>query len=235
MAEIKAVLFDKDGTLIDFERTFAPALASIIKTLSKDDASLQNELAKSVEFDFHLQKFAATSIVIAGSTTDIAEQFAPILIHDLIELTAKLDEMFSQETPKHIAPFKGLDETMAKLDDMGLHLGVATNDNKENAKLHMQIVDLADRFTFFAGYNSGYGAKPAPGMILAFADKLNILPSQIAMVGDSTHDLITAKNAGAVGIGVTTGIATKADLIPHADHILTSINELPTFLKALKA
>jgi phosphoglycolate phosphatase len=56
---------------------------------------------------------------------------------------------------------------------------------------------------------------------------------EIAVVGDSLHDLETARLAGAVGIAVLTGPlkrAARADLEPHADYVIDSIADLPAFV-----
>lgn len=229
--EIKAVLFDKDGTLIDFEDTFAPALAGVINELSKGDKALATSLAHSVEFDLHNLSFDINSIVIAGTNFDVANAFASHLQNiDAFELSNNLDEMFERHSAASVTALEGLENTLTSLNKMDLPLGIATNDTEENARLHMQTLGTADQFAFYAGYNSGHGAKPEPGMILAFAEQFGLQPQNIAMVGDSVHDLKTANNAGAIGIGVLTGLADKEELTPHANFILDSINQLPEFI-----
>ena len=94
---------------------------------------------------------------------------------------------------------------------------------------------MEDAFDFIAGYNSGHGLKPGPGMLLAFAEATGIPPASVVMVGDSRHDLEVARNAGAaLAVGVLTGPATRADLAPWADHILPSIEHLPALLKRFR-
>ena len=83
---------------------------------------------------------------------------------------------------------------------------------------------------FVAGYDSGHGAKPAPGMVQAFAREIGADPSEIALVGDTLHDLDCARAAGAVAIAVLSGVATREDLAPHADYVIADIGELPGLL-----
>jgi phosphoglycolate phosphatase len=55
------------------------------------------------------------------------------------------------------------------------------------------------------------------------------------MVGDSVHDLMMVRTAGAaLAVGVLTGPATAEDLADHADHVLPSITELPALLARLR-
>ena len=91
--------------------------------------------------------------------------------------------------------------------------------------------DELEQFDFIAGYDSGHGHKPGPGMLLAFAAATGLEPGEIVMIGDSVHDLGVGPAAGAaLTIGVLTGPAAHEDLAPHADHVLDSIADLPALL-----
>jgi len=83
---------------------------------------------------------------------------------------------------------------------------------------------------FVAGYDSGFGAKPDPGPVLAFAQAVGVPPSEIAVVGDTVLDLAAARAAGAIAIGVLTGPAPSAILAPHADALLASPAEFAAWL-----
>ena len=87
-----------------------------------------------------------------------------------------------------------------------------------------------DRFAFVAGYDSGHGAKPAPGQCLAFARATGLAPAQVAMVGDSRHDLAAGRAAGMRTVAVLTGPARDDDLRPFADVVLPDIGHLPDWL-----
>ena len=69
-------------------------------------------------------------------------------------------------------------------------------------------------------------------MVLAFAARIGVPPGEVALVGDSRHDLHAAKAAGAVAIAVLTGPATREELEPLADHVVDSIADLPALLGA---
>ena len=74
-----------------------------------------------------------------------------------------------------------------------------------------------------------HDAKQA-GQLAAFCALTGIPPAACAMVGDSIHDLDSGRAAGMTTIAVLTGLATRADLAPHADVVLTDIAELPAWL-----
>ena len=119
---------------------------------------------------------------------------------------------------------------LADLSGRGLALGVMTNDNEYSARAHLKSVGIDSHFDFIAGFDSGFGAKPEPGPLLAFAKAMNIAPARVAMVGDSTHDLVAGRAAGMQTIGVLTGLAEAAELAPHADIVLPDIGHIPTWL-----
>jgi len=114
----------------------------------------------------------------------------------------------------------------------GFKLGVATNDAESPALVHLDVTGIREHFDFIAGSDSGHGAKPETGQMLAFAAAVDLAPAQIAMVGDSAHDLIAGRAAGMTTIGVLTGIADTGDLSPHADVILPDIGHIPAWLAA---
>ena len=66
--------------------------------------------------------------------------------------------------------------------------------------------------------------------MLAFAALLDVDAHDIAVVGDTAHDLIAGRAAGAVAIGVRTGLTGERNLAPHADHLIDSAQELPGWL-----
>jgi len=107
-----------------------------------------------------------------------------------------------------------------------------TNDTEYGARAHLGAAGVLERFDFIAGFDSGHGAKPAPGPLLAFARAVSVAPDRVVMVGDSTHDLIAGRRAGMACIGVLTGTALAEDLAPFADAVLPDIGHLPGWLAA---
>jgi len=104
-----------------------------------------------------------------------------------------------------------------------------TNDSEQSAHDQLGSVDVAypNDLDFVAGYDSGFGAKPNPDPLLAFAKKVSVEPDRCAMVGDSVHDLLAGRRAQMQTIGVLTGLATEADLSPYADLVLRDISHIP--------
>lgn len=229
---VAGILFDKDGTLIDFERTFAPATDAVIAALAGEDHLLRERLALAACFDLPQQRFHRDSIAIGGTNRDIARLWLPLLAGWSLEpLTMRIDRLYEAYSVSHLTPFDTLLPTLEALDTLGIPVGIATNDSEANARRHLEKLGVAARWAFVAGYDSGHGSKPAGGMVAAFARFLGVTPDRIWMVGDSAHDIEEARAGGAVAIAVTSGIAERGHLAPHADHVLEGIGELPALIR----
>lgn len=225
---VSAILFDKDGTLFDFTASWANWTRSVIGVLSDGDAARARALADVLDFDLDTARFAPTSISIAGTLAEQAAALAPILPDQSEEeVRAYLDRAAGRADMVPAAPLGPL---MDRLLARGLTLGIATNDAEQAARRHLDRAGIMDRFAFVAGYDSGYDAKPEPGMCLAFARAIGRDPGNIVMVGDSLHDLHAGRAAGMRTVGVLTGTADRATLAPMADAVLASIADLPAWL-----
>lgn len=224
----QAILFDKDGTLFDFGTTWEAWAGAFLLRLAEQDHDRAAHLGRQIGFDTTNQRFRPDSIAIAGTSGDVALALVPhfpTLSHSaLIDILNQESQSAPQSEAVPLIPL--LDQLRA----MGLKLGVATNDGEMPALAHLQASGVVDRFDFIAGYDSGHGAKPGPGQLLAFATAMDLDPDCVVMVGDSTHDLIAGRAAGMRTVGVLTGLAETSELAPHADVVFPNIGHLPAWL-----
>lgn len=226
--DLDGIIFDKDGTLFDFGATWNSWALDLIVELSEGDADTARRIAAETDFDLATGTFRPTSPIIAGTGREAAEHVARALPgRSLDELEALMNERAAQapqQPPTDLAPL---------LDDLagrGLRLGVMTNDSEYAARAHLDAARVLDRFHWIAGFDSGHGAKPAPTPLLAFAAHEGVDPARVAMVGDSTHDLVAGRAAGMVTIAVLTGMAGAEELAPYADAVLPHVGHLPDWL-----
>ncbi|MBV0911718.1 HAD family hydrolase [Anianabacter salinae] len=227
---IGGILFDKDGTLFDFRATWEPWAKALLDEVSGGDTARAEALGDAVGFDLAAGRFRPGSIAIAGTPEDVASRLVPHLpgatLAGLVTRINALAAVAPQAEAVPLVPF------LTGLRARGLALGVATNDAEGPARAHLAGAGVEDAFDFIAGYDSGHGAKPGPGMALAFAGAVGVDPGRIAMIGDSTHDLHCARAAGMVAVAVLTGPAERAALEPLADAVLDSIAGLEAWLDA---
>lgn len=225
LSDIRAILFDKDGTLFDFQATWGTWAQGFIQREAGDDPALVARLAEALQFDLQTRRFRPSSPVIAGTGREVAELISPTLGRPPEVLETLIVKSSAEVPPTEAVPLAPL---LTRLRAAGLALGVATNDYESVAHRHLGAhVPLFD--TIF-GFDSGHGGKPAPGMLLAFARARGLAPAQVLMVGDSRHDLAAGRAAGMPTLGVLTGVAIAQDLADLADHIRPDIGHLPQML-----
>ncbi len=169
------VLFDKDGTLIDFDLTWGPAVYTMIHTFAAGNRALIEAQAEALHFSIEASRFLASSPLIAGSTADYAKRWADALGRtDYAVLKAEIDALSATESLKALTPIANPQAVFLKLSAMGFSLGVATNNSEKSAQRQIEALGLSPYVDFVAGYNSGHGGKPEPGMVLAFAECLGV-------------------------------------------------------------
>ena len=162
---------------------------------------------------------------------EMADRLLPLLPGgDKGALVAGMNALAARVTLAEVVP---LGDFLRGLRARGLRIGLVTNDAEAPARAHLAAARVADLFDFVAGCDSGHGAKPAPGQLLAFLRATGIAPARAVMVGDSLHDLHAGRAAGMRVLGVLTGIAGAADLAPHADAVLPDIGGLPAWLEGI--
>lgn len=225
---IAGILFDKDGTLLDFNATWVPIYRAAAHIVAKGDGQLAGELLHLGGQNDRLGTVAAGSLLAVGGTDEIAALWAGHYPgHGFADLAATLDEVFQNEGKRSAAAVPGLRQTLIALKARGLVLGVATSDSAAGARATLQPFDVLDEFDFVAGYDSGFGGKPDPGMVLAFCAAAGLAPGQVMVVGDNSHDLEMGRRAGAgLCVGVLTGTSARQDLDALADHVLSSIADV---------
>ncbi len=228
---IEGILFDKDGTLLDYHGTWMPLNRRAALAAAGDDPLLAERLLVASGYDPGSGTCLPDSVIIAGSNDDLGACWAEVLGGDAAELTARLSKIFEDGSAQTAVAVEGLAETLEALAARGLTLGVATNDSEEGALNSLAPFAVLDHFDFIAGYDSGHGAKPGPGMVQGFCKALDLDPDAVAVVGDSRHDMEMGRRAGAgLLVGVLTGGAAHDDLAPHSHHVLDSIAGLEALL-----
>ena len=228
---VAGIIFDKDGTLFDFNKTWGAITKTIIENECAHNPSQTSALADALGFDQDLAVFRPGSIVIASTAETVAEAILPFTLDQ--DKDALIDRMTRATSDTPQVQVTDLQDLFFDLRRRDLKLGIATNDGEAPARANLAQANVTDFFGFIAGYDSGFGEKPAPGQLLAFCEHENLKPAECVMVGDSLHDLHAGRAAGMRTVGVLTGPALHAELSPFADIVLDSIADLPNWLDQL--
>ena len=233
---IRAILFDKDGTLVDFQRTWGPATHTVLTKLSNGDTAAFERLAMVSLYDPAERRLLPGSPVVIETTYGYGKLWAQALgIPVTPQFIDHIDALFFQETLDHLTPMGDVAALLKGLRVRGYRLGLMTNDADANTRAQLRQLGLDELLEFIAAYDSGYGHKPDPAPVLAFAQFAGLAPAEIAVVGDTEHDLVAARAAGATAVGVLSGPVPRERLAPHADVLLPSIAKLDDWLSSISA
>ncbi|PJI45206.1 MAG: haloacid dehalogenase [Rhizobium sp.] len=230
-SQIAGILFDKDGTLLDFDASWEPVNRQVSMVAAGGDADLADRLLAACGMDPVTGHIVPDSLLASGNTREIAEGLiaagAPFDADALVPL---IDDLFAGAADLSV-PVTELQPLFARLRQRGLRLGIASSDNERSIRVTVRRFGIDDYVDFVAGYDSGHGTKPGPGMVLGFCAETGLAPHQVAVVGDSNHDLHMGRNAGAgLKVAVLSGTGSRQSLEEACDVILNDITELEAVL-----
>jgi phosphoglycolate phosphatase len=224
---IEGLLFDKDGTLLDYAASWPPINREAGVLAAEGDPVLAATLLRLAGADPASGEAKADTLLAAGNTTELAQAWraagSPL---PEAELARRLDGLF-QSAVTRMVPVCDLAGLFTRLHGRGLKLGVASSDSAAAVAATAAHFGFSERLAFSCGYDSGHGAKPGPGMAVAFCAATGLAPRRIAVIGDNRHDMEMGRSAGAgLRIAVLTGTGTRATLDPHCDLCLGSIADI---------
>lgn len=228
---IRAILFDKDGTLVDFNRTWFSISCELARRSAAGDDALAKSLLDAGGYDWQTETFRANSAIAAGTVEDIVALWHPQdTEQQRRERVAEYDTYGVEEGAKQAVAVEALRQTLQALKDAGFVLGIATNDSEAGARATAEALGISELFAGFVGYDTAARAKPYADPLLHFAAEIGVAPEQVAMVGDNPHDMECARAAKAgLAVGVLTGNSSREVLTPLADVVLHSIADLPDY------
>ena len=228
---IQGLIFDKDGTLFEFQSSWGDWFYNLLVILSDKNQNIIDAIARAQKFNIETRSFDSGSQFIAGTLDETISLISPFLEtksdSDIKKIVIENLETLNQR------PATNLKKLFRLLKSNKYALGVVTNDQEKSTKIQLQNANIFSFFDFIAGCDSGFGYKPNPQPLLAFSDHVNLPRSSIAIIGDSTHDLKAGIKANMWTVGVLSGVAGHDDLRPYADAILNSIADLPEWLKQI--
>lgn len=228
---ITAILFDKDGTLTDYEKSWANVNRSAAFAAADGDRGLAQTLLTLGGINATTGRATADSLLAAASTREIARAWVDAgSPFSVMELEVRLDRLF-QEAVMNAVPVTNLYNLFTFLKGHGLKIGIASSDSEASVQKTIARFEIDALVDFAVGYDSGFGSKPGGGMVEAFCLAIDSHPQHIAVVGDNLHDMAMAEAGGAgLKIGVLTGTGTRESLRGSCDICLESIAELESIL-----
>ena len=229
---IDLVIFDKDGTIIEFGSMWSGWAVKLAETLHAETAlPIEAPLFAMLGYD------TATGTVLPGgglAATPMArlrERTRDVLVAEgLDEAGAERALHAAWHAPDPVAlarPIGDLPGLFGWLHDGGRRVAVATTDDRDPTERTLASLGLTGLIDATVCADDGVPAKPAPDMVLRLCATLGVAPARTAVVGDSPADMRMARDSGArLTIGVLTGVGGRDDLEPLADTVIASVEQL---------
>ena len=235
---IRAILFDKDGTLVDFQRTWGPATHTVLtRALQWRPRGLRAPRAPSACMTPRSARLLPGSPVVIETTYGYGKLWArgARRAADAANLSTQIDRLFFQTTLDHLTPMGDVKALLSGLAARGLRLGLMTNDADANTRAQLR----QPRARRAAGIRRGLRFRLRPQArsrtrCWPLRSSPGVAPAEIAVVGDTEHDLVAARAAGAIAVGVLSGPIPRERLEPHADVLLPSIAQLDEWLCSIR-
>lgn len=247
--KISGILFDKDGTLLDFHKFWIPAALRVIKRILSDYRMPNTSLY--METALHSIGIVQNRVLSDGSFAwktyrDIAIDLKSALetlqtgLHiDVNEMEEKLMWYFEEEAiagNKNIVGTADLPVIFQSMRENGVQVGIATTDTYRATIKCLKELRILPFFSFFAADQmpEPMPLKPDGRIILRAAEQWCIAAESILVVGDARSDMEFAHNGGAIAVGVLSGVSAREQLEPSADYILDSVADIPALIHQLE-
>lgn len=207
------LIFDWDGTLMDSAGVIVDSIQRACEDIGLPTPSER----------------ASRQIIGLGLT-----QALQVLLPDLSEdAYPRLVERYRHHylgRDAEIPLFSGVESGIRELHESGFLLAVATGKSRLGLSRALEASGLGARFAATRCADQTH-SKPHPAMVLELIDELGADPARTLVIGDTSHDLLMASNAGVASLGVTYGAHEAGDLHPHAPLVvLDSFAEVHAWL-----
>ena len=215
--KIKALAFDLDGTLID-------SLQDLTDAANAMRVALNFPPLPSLQIERHIGD-GITRLVHRSLTNERHTLAEPALFEKGYALFLKY---YGQNLTRHTRTYPGVIEGLSALKAARFPMVVITNKSEHFAIQILKQLNLEKYFKLVLGGESLPQKKPDALPLLHACEFLKIAATELAMVGDSKNDILAARNADALAVGVSYGFEDVTQYNP--DIIIDSIASLPKIL-----
>lgn len=231
LAQIDVVVFDKDGTLISFEAMWvgwARELGGRLEAATRRPVA--GDVFATIGFDPTRDRVIPGGPLAIATMDGIRDLVGAVLRRWCPSVPAAMrilaEAWFEPDPVATAVPLADLAGVLGTIRASGRRIAVATTDDRRPTEATLAGLGLAALVDDVVCGDDPGPTKPDPGTIAAIGRRLGAGPARIAMVGDTPADLRMGREAGALSIGVTSGVTGAAQLEPYADVVLGTIAEL---------
>lgn len=185
-----AFLFDLDGTLID----------SVYQHVVAWREALAQSAIDLAVWRIHRRIGMSGGLFVQALLSETGVDLSPEEVEALQDAHAEAYEAQRES----VKPLPGARELLAELTARGVPWAVATSGRRRSAAIGLEMLGVGDEVPVVTRDEVRW-AKPDPDLFLAAAELLDVDPGSAMVVGDSIWDLLAARRAGALGVGLLSG------------------------------
>lgn len=230
--DAQAIIFDKDGTLIDFDHmwgTWTLQLAERLETVTGLNA--REALCESYGFDMARRKILLDGKLTCTPMWRLREMMVEVATSlGLSEESARyaVDEAWFVPDPVTLAkPFTDIHKLFTNIQNRGIRIAIATTDDRRPTEAMLQAFGVSHLVDTMVCADDGIKAKPAPDMVTTVCARLKVDPRKAIVIGDTVADMSMARSAGAgCVIGVLCGVGLLEHLTPLADILIDTVDTM---------
>lgn len=215
--EIKHIIFDFDGTLMD---TAPLIIATMTATFREMGLPICTPEQCRATIGLRLEDVPHVLFPdIPGiSSTEFAATYRRIFVHENLPGVAK--------------PFPGVIDTLHFLHSQGYSMAVASSREHKSLQEYIDSLALQNVFGMLVGGDDVVEAKPAPGPVFAICSEMGWQTSDTLVVGDATYDILMGRNSGCMTCAVTYGNQSRRQLLSASpDYIIDNFPDLEGCLR----
>lgn len=226
------IIFDKDGTLIDFNFMWARWITELAQRLERaSNQKIAAPLYAAMGYDATRHNVIAGSPLAAHSMSELRVLSTNVVCSIGVsrdDAERATDEAWFIPDPIALArPLADLPRLFSTLRARGILIAIATSDDRASALATLRAMDISEMINALVSADDGLANKPAPDMLLHLCRELKIAPSASVMVGDAVADMQAARAAGiGLRVGVLSGVSSRAMLETEADVIVDAVGAL---------
>ena len=209
------LIFDWDGTLMDSAGVIADSIQRACEDIGQPAPSDR----------------ASRQIIGLGLIQALQTLLPDLSADDYPRLVERYRHHYLSRDDQ-IPLFDGVADGIRELHECGFQLAVATGKSRLGLSRALDASGLGPWFAATRCADQTH-SKPHPAMVLELLDELDAESAHALVIGDTSHDLLMASNAGVASLGVTYGAHEAGDLHPHAPlALMNSFAEVHAWLNA---
>jgi phosphoglycolate phosphatase len=235
--ETELVIFDKDGTLIDFKETWITIIQNLFNAIDAYQPmtkTLKARIEDALGIYIGKRQIDGYGPLAMGTFSECNALLTYCLYREgrrwdeaqhIVDIVGK--EVFSSEKREQsVRAAPGAIKLLKMLKSRGITTAVATNDKQSDALIDMEFIGASAYIDLVVGADSVENAKPAPDMVNMICSRFGKSSKKSILIGDTIMDALLGKNSGVMlTIGIS-GIVPREVLAAHVDVVISSLEDI---------